>query len=271
MSFFQQSSHWYQLGTDGNLTPQHDYTLRDARKHKAFPSITTILKERANPMLDMWKMNQLFDAVVNNPKSVNETEEQYKDRIGEIAGKKGKDAADFGTRLHDALDQYPQLPLEHDLRPFVEKFGPEYDKRIKTRLASEIMLHDPYTGVAGRTDLVADTYEWGVAIIDYKTSKFKNGKASFWDSYKVQLAFYAKCYQMKMGLSEPPAIINVGINSLEPDVPQWQVYTAEEQRQAYAEYLAIAFLWFSTKNYWPTGDHTPWITHYQANNRLITA
>jgi len=171
MSFFQQSSHWYQLGTDGNLTPQHDYTLRDARKHKAFPSITTILKERANPMLDMWKMNQLFDAVVNNPKSVNETEEQYKDRIGEIAGKKGKDAADFGTRLHDALDQYPQLPLEHDLRPFVEKFGPEYDKRIKTRLASEIMLYDPYTGVAGRTDLVADTYEYGVAIIDYKTSK----------------------------------------------------------------------------------------------------
>jgi hypothetical protein len=272
MSFFQQSSHWYQLGSDGNLTPQHDYTLRDARKHKAFPSITTILKERANPMLDMWKMNQLFDAVVNNPKSVNETEEQYKDRIGEIAGKKGKDAADFGTRLHDALDQYPQLPLEHDLRPFVEKFGPEYDKRIKTRLASEIMLHDPYTGVAGRTDLVADTYEYGVAIIDYKTSKFKKGKASFWDSYRIQLAFYAHCYQVKMNLPAPPTIINVGINSLEPDVPQWKVYTLEEQEQAYREYLAIAFLWFSTKDYWPKGDFTRQSQQViKGNDNLITA
>jgi len=271
MSFFEQSSHWYQLDAKGELTPQHDYDLSDARDHNAFPSITTILKERANFMLDEWKMNQIFDAVANNPKAADESEKQYKERITEISGKKSKDAAEFGTRLHDALDQYPQLPLEQDLRPYVEKFAPEYDKRIKSRIASEIMLYDPYTGVAGRTDLVADTYEYGIAIIDYKTSKFKKGKAVFYASYKVQLAFYAKCYQMKMGLADTPAIINVGINSLEPDVPQWKVYTALEQKQAFAEYLAVAFLWFSTKKYWPTGDHTPWITHYQANNRLITA
>lgn len=271
MSFFQQSSHWYQLNADNTLTPQHEYTLRDARKTNAFPSITTILKERANPTLDTWKMNQIFEAVANNPKAADETKKQYKERISEISAKIGKDAAEFGTRLHDALDQYPQLPLEQDLRPYVEKFAPEYNNRIKHRIASEIMLYDPYTGVAGRTDLVADTYEHGIAIIDYKTSKFKKGKAAFYDSYKIQLAFYAKCYQMKMGLAEVPAIINVGINSLEPDVPQWKVWTKEEQEHGYAEYLAIAFLWFSTKDYWPTGDHTRWLTHFQANNKLITA
>lgn len=269
MSFFGSSSHWYQLDASGAIAPAHDIDLRTARKIRAFPSITTILKERANPALETWKQNQLFDAISKNKKKRGETEEEYRQRIAEIAGKTGKDAADFGTRLHDALDIFPQTTIDTELAPYIDAFAPSYHKHVKQRVASEIMLADSELGVAGRTDLIAET-EWGLAIIDYKTSKFRGKTASFWESYKVQLAFYAKAYQKTMGLAKPPVMVNVGINSEKPMEPTWKVYTVDEQEAAYAEFLSIAFLWFSTKDYWPT-TQTRWNAHFSVNGKLHSA
>lgn len=269
MSFFSQSSHWYQVDASGAIAPAHDIDLRSARKVNAFPSITTILKERANPALETWKQTQLFEAVVNNPAFSGESSEDYRKRIAEIASKTGTEAADFGTRLHDALDLFPQMTIDVELAPYVEKFAGGYFKNVKSRVASEIMLADTEVGIAGRTDLIAET-EHGLAIIDYKTSKFKKGKPAFWDSYKIQLAFYAKAYQKMMGLNKPPRCINVGINSLEPTEPVWHVYSVDEQEAAYAEFLAIAFLWFSTKKYWPTSK-SRWNAHFNVNGKLHSA
>lgn len=270
MSFFAQSGHWYKVERDGSITPCHDYGLAEARKVSAFPSVTTVLKERSNPGLENWKNRQLFDAVRDNAQRADESELEYRRRISFIANKKRDYAADFGTRLHDALDMYPQMTDAAELRPYVEKFGKSYDKVVKQRICSEVALADMDIGVAGRTDLIADTYEWGLAVIDYKTSQFKNGKASFWDSYRAQLAFYAKAYQKKMGLSETPAIVNCGINSTEPSEPQWKAYTVEEQNQAYSEFLTTAYLWFCSNNYWPLGGG-PWGIHIQTNGKLISA
>jgi len=252
MSFFAQSGHWYTV-TDGTIASAHDLDLRSAREVNAYPSITTVLKERANGALDTWKQDQLFQAMVAHPYKGDDLE-NYKKFISDLASKKGTDAADFGTRLHDALDIFPQMTIDQDLAPYIEAFAPAYHDMVSERVSSEIMLADQDVGVAGRTDLVAVTKEHGLAIIDYKTSKFRNGKASFWDSYKIQLAFYAKCYQKQFGLKKPPRIINCGINSEQPMMPQWKVYTVEEQEQAYKEFLCIAYLWFSTKKYWPMND-----------------
>jgi len=252
MSFFSQSGHWYTV-TDGTIASAHDLDLRSAREVNAFPSITTVLKERANGALDTWKQDQLFQAMVAHPYKGDDLE-NYKKFISDLASKKGTDAADFGTRLHDALDIFPQMTIDQDLAPYIEAFAPAYHDMVSERVSSEIMLADEDVGVAGRTDLVAVTKEHGLAIIDYKTSKFRNGKASFWDSYKIQLAFYAKCYQKQFGLKKPPRIINCGINSEQPMMPQWKVYTVDEQEQAYKEFLCIAYLWFSTKKYWPMND-----------------
>ena len=252
MSFFAQSGHWYTV-TDGTIASAHDLDLRSAREVNAYPSITTVLKERANGALDTWKQDQLFQAMVAHPYKGDDLE-NYKKFISDLASKKGTDAADFGTRLHDALDIFPQMTIDQDLAPYIEAFAPAYHDMVSERVSSEIMLADQDVGVAGRTDLVAVTKEHGLAIIDYKTSKFRNGKASFWDSYKIQLAFYAKCYQKQFGLKKPPRIINCGINSEQPMMPQWKVYTVDEQEQAYKEFLCIAYLWFSTKKYWPMND-----------------
>ena len=269
MSFFTSGNHWYHYDKNGAVAPAHDIDLREARKINAFPSITTILKERANPGLDKWKMDELFTSVVENKRKKGEGEEEYRERIAVIAQTKGREAADFGTRLHDALDLFPQTTIDTDLAPYVELFAPSYFHHVRNRIASEIMLADAEIGVAGRTDLIAET-EWGLAIIDYKTSKFKGNKASFWPSYVIRLAFYAKAYQKLCGLAKPPLCINVGINSLKPSEPVWKVYTVEEQEAAYAEFLAIAFLWFSTKNYWPVSK-TRWTAHFNVNGKLHSA
>lgn len=251
MSFFESSSHYYLLEGDGSIKSAYDYGLAEARASGAYPSITTVLKERANPALDRWKYGQLFDTMVNNPYNPLEDLEAYKKYIMDLSSKKGTDAASFGTRLHDALDIFPQITIDQELAPYVNAFAPEYHKMVTARVESEIMLADPDTGVAGRTDLIAETKDYGLAVIDYKTSSFKNGKASFWDSYVIQLAFYAKCYQQMKGLKKAPRIINCGINSAQPMAPQWKVYSVDEQERAYKQFLCIAYLWFSSKNYWP--------------------
>ena len=90
------------------------------------------------------------------------------------------------------------------------------------------------------------------------------------DSYRCQLAFYAKAWQKSHGLSYTPRIINVGINAEEPCPCQHQVYTVEEQEQAYREFLATAYLWFSTKKYWPVGEGS-WKLQFAIGNNTITA
>ena len=90
MSFFSQSGHWYTV-TDGTIASAHDLDLRSARLVNAFPSITTVLKERANGALDTWKQDQLFQAMVAHPYK-GDNLEQYKRFISELASKKGTSA-----------------------------------------------------------------------------------------------------------------------------------------------------------------------------------
>jgi len=256
MSFFTSGNHWYQVDAKGAIAPAHDIDLREARKINAYPSITTILKERANPALDKWKQDELFNAVVDNKRKKGESEDDYRERIATIAQTKGREAAEFGTRLHDALDLFPQTTIDRDLAPYVELFAPSYFHHVRQRIASEIMLADTEIGVAGRTDLIAET-EWGLAIIDYKTSKFKGGKASFWPSYRIQLAFYAKTEQLNGVLTDTPYCINIVLDSNGKYKLTEFVWTPEEVEWAYLQFLATAWLWFAEKDYWPTGRWQP--------------
>lgn len=253
--FFSSGSHWYALKADGTIEAQHDADLRDARKAKLFPSVTTVLKERSNPQLEQWKINQVYQAVVANPAQPGEDMDAYKARIAEISGRRTQEAADFGTRLHDALEHYPQMPLDVTLQPWLDAFGPSWEKIVAETVGSEFSLADPEIGVAGRTDKLVKLHDGRLAIADFKTQRFgSTGKANFWASFPIQLSFYARAYAKANQLEDLPAIMSVAINSEKPEKPQFKIYTEEEQDAAYAEFLATAFLWFSTKKYWPVGQ-----------------
>jgi hypothetical protein len=85
---------------------ERNTTLRDAKKLGLFPSVTTLLGLFAKPGLDRWKQNQLILIAFSNPPKAGETIEQYTDRCLLLHEKPVEEAADFGTKVHDAIEAY---------------------------------------------------------------------------------------------------------------------------------------------------------------------
>ena len=79
--------HWYTAtGEPRHTMPlakgdgERNTTLRDAKKHKLFPSVTGILGLFAKPGLDRWKQDQLLRIAYDNPRKMDETFERFADR-----------------------------------------------------------------------------------------------------------------------------------------------------------------------------------------------
>lgn len=270
MSKTNESGHWYIPSDNGTGTAAHHLGLAGAREVKAFPSATTVLKERSNEALIYYVKKQVFLATREHKKKKGETEDAYMKRIFEAANEHSNKAKELGTLLHHALENYPAMPTDPKLKPYIEHFDDWYKENIVETIATEVCVVDNDIGIGGTIDLVANTKRWGIAIVDYKTSEFKYGKARFWPSYRAQLSFYAVAWQKRLGLPTTPAIVNVGINSTEPMPCQHVAYTLEDQQQAYREFLATAYLWFAKSNYWPVGQSS-WGVHMKVGNRIISA
>ncbi len=164
-------AHWYQCQ---GSTPksQHDATLREARKEKLYASITTVDKATfKNDFLDAWKLNELAEAAYDYPPMEHESKETYAQRVYEVSLTKSLVAADFGKEIHDAIEHYPQMPLDPKLHPWIEKFAPWYEENIDMPLASECILFDHALGLAGRCDKVAigkGKFEGKIILPDWK-------------------------------------------------------------------------------------------------------
>jgi hypothetical protein len=257
---FESSAHWY--GTDGR--PQHDATLREARKDKLFPSVTTIDKDTfKNDFLERWKFNELVAAAADTFKQPHESPEDYANRIYEISQYKARTASNFGKEIHDAIENYPQLTLNTSLHPWIDRFGAWYEANVGEVISRERVLLDGDLGIAGRCDFIAHgrgKFDGSLIIPDWKTQNVKkDGKGrkspAFYESWPRQLAFYAVSFAKETGLfpDHLPTCISVIIDSNEPCDPFVKVWTKEQILDNYMDFLAGAYLWFSKRNYWPVG------------------
>lgn len=253
---FESGSHWY--GKDGK--PQHDADLRIARKEFLYPSVTTIDKDVfKNDFLDRWKMNELAAAAAGTFKQLHESDEDYANRIYEISLEKSRTASSFGKEVHDAIEHYPQLPLNPELAPWISKFGAWFDAYVEAVVGSERVLLDHDLGVAGRMDTLAVLRgNKSLAVLDYKTQNVKRDKKgkkvpAFYDSWPRQLAFYAVSSAKEAGTfpASVPSCVSVVIDSNEPDDPFVRVWTPEEISRAYTQFVVGSWLWFDKRNYWP--------------------
>ena len=256
---FKDGAHYYQC-RDAEPTPQHDATLREARKLLLYPSITTIDKNMfKNDGLDRYKAIQLARAAYRHPRMEHETEETYAQRIYEASLEHSMEAADFGKEVHDAIEHYPQMPLNQEIAPYMDKFGAWYDQNIESVLHREKILFDHELGLAGRCDFIGISKRTGKLIIpDWKTQDVKKnpkGKKipGFYDSWSRQLAFYGVCFAKEQGLSmnEIPELVSVVIDSNEPETPFTRVWTPEEVRSSYEEVVIAAYSFFKKRDYWP--------------------
>ncbi len=254
---FTESAHWY----DKDGKPQHDADLRVARKQKLFPSVTTVDKIHPNDFLNQWKMGELATAAFLNPPQPHENCDDYSNRIHEYSLNKSKIAAEFGTELHDVIEHYPQMPMNQDMMGWFNEYGKWHEKNVKETICSEITLVDNDVGVAGRTDRIVLLKTGELAVVDYKTQNVKADKKSgkkkpaFYDSHARQLAFYCVAYAKKAGIFPAiPRAINLIMDSNEVSAPYEKIWTHEEVKDAYQDFLLGTHMWMRKKKYWPVGE-----------------
>ncbi len=220
------SAHWYtpgghpahkQFTRDGS--GERPTTIRDARRMKLLPSVTSVLGVFAKPGLDTWKMNQVALAAGRSPRQGEESDAYWLERVKSAAFEQVQDAADLGTRIHDALDHaLGGEPYPDELSPYIL---PVTAWTAQTAIAftdREKVLVNVAEGYAGRVDALF-TYgrrQHGLGILDWKTRKTQPGKpCTPYDGQGMQLAAYAAA---AYGPEALPRVLaaNVYISTTEP-------------------------------------------------------
>ena len=175
-------SHWYSREGVPAYTikkakgdGERNTTLRDARKHRLLPSVTTIFGIMAKAGLDRWKIGKAIEATLSTPRDEGETDARYFDRIRSRSYEETDKAAKLGTRIHDAIDAaFDSVEPAEDLKQYVEPTM-EYLRTLNLQnIEREGTVVNLKEGYAGRVDLLA-RYGNSNIIIDFKTKKTKEG------------------------------------------------------------------------------------------------
>ena len=147
------------MGKNGKLRP---FSLRWDRGLEAVPSVTTITEIINKPALTTWKVNQGIMAALTLPKLAEELESDWIDRVKQDAGAQAREAAEEGTRIHDAIEArlkgkpYPKAYVEHvegtlkvlkEMYPHVSDWVSEASFAHKSGYGGKIDLHSPSTGI----------------------------------------------------------------------------------------------------------------------------
>lgn len=255
---FSDGAHWYD--TDGK--PHHDADLRKARKVNLFRSVTSIDKDIfKNPFIEQYKLDQLAEAAYENPRQPHEGVDDYCNRIYEASLEHMSNAADFGQQFHDAVDKFGTQPVPELLVPYVDKFMEWKAANVLEVLSSEKTLVDHDIGVAGKMDTRLVHRVHGIVTADFKTQGIKTdkktgkkNKPNFYASFIRQLSFYdaVECKLQGTFPSIGPCL-SIVIDSIEPSLPHERLWTKDETRAAYEDFVIAAYAYYKTKNYWPCG------------------
>lgn len=247
-----QAGHWYDK--EGN--PAYTYlnkkgeekptTLRQARTMGLFPSVTTIMKVKAQPGLEIWKQNQILQAAATLPAIEGESTDDWCKRVIADAGEHGKDARDKGTAIHGAIER-------HFLGLPVEEYGTEVGKVVAlidslgiTHIETEKSFSHA-SGYGGKVDFIGEDAVGNPVVIDFKTTDFKGKGKKHWPEMVIQLAAYAK------GLGKTDArLINVFVsrNLNEPEVDHYE-WPADEIKKGMIQFKLLLALWQCEKGYVP--------------------
>lgn len=206
-SYTSEAGHWYTRkgepmyqieGANGKI---RNTTLRDARKHDLVPSVTTVLNVAAKPGLEKWKLQQVLFAALTLPKRDQESETDYLDRILDDSREQAKAAADVGTQIHAAIQNFYEDKSGY---PYANYVGP-IDAKIcqnfgqQKWICEQSFAHE--SGYGGKVDMYAasiDDPKAGI-ILDVKTKEFFDpDKVEAYDDHLMQLA----AYRMGLGMTD---------------------------------------------------------------------
>jgi hypothetical protein len=223
--------------------------LRSARKVGAFPSVTTILGA-AGPSkqgLMNWKEEQAIAAALSLPRNDGESLADFAKRVVLDSRKEVEAAAIRGTQIHSLAEIIINGEEPGEL---VKGYEPhfaslkEWHKDVTKVHASESVMVNEAEGYAGRVDLICDI-NGEIEVVDFKTRKFKNGKAAGYETDLLQLSAYAYAFT-----DEHMACRNVLIDPVTGQLAEVK-YTAEQVCFAFEAFTSICKVWRWLKKYDP--------------------
>lgn len=220
--------HWYrQDGSPCYEVPKaggaemRPTTLADARKLNLVPSVTTILSLISKPALEKWKTDQLLKAVYENPFRYgwDDDWDQHKRKLFAIAERVGREAAETGNQIHDALENYF---LGNGVSDAMRSMCTPVIKLIDATFGPLQWIPEAYfahpKGFGGKCDLHFkgnDKYPNGI-ILDFKTKSADDfSKVKAYDEQCQQLVAYregfnlpkAECYNLFISTKCPGAML----------------------------------------------------------------
>lgn len=244
------AAHWY----DREGRPMHSATLRDARKKSLLPSVTSILSVWPKPALEHYKIEQAVSAAMRLPRKQEETDKEFAARVVEEADQHRDAASAFGTRVHEMARAIAVLGhseanyMDTDLFPFAQRFCIWFRCNVTHVLSAEKTVVCEKHGYAGTFDLIAETKDHGLAIIDFKTQGVKRDGPKFYDTWDFQLAAYQFAAEPDFFVESRVSII---INSKAPAPPIEKKWADEDGKTAFDKFLICNALWRAHRKYFP--------------------
>jgi hypothetical protein len=246
MAHPSESGHWYDsvtgepryfvVGANGKERPT---TLRDARKHGWVPGVSTIQRQAAAPGLQMWKERQVLLAALTLPRIDGEPEDAYLDRIIRDSGEQARKAAERGTQIHAAIQNYYETGFARsDTWPYVKGAKEALEKEFgEAAWICEHSFAHPL-GFGGKTDLHINS--WRRLIGDAKTKEFDSvdDKKLAWDDHAIQLAAYRE------GLRMPDAVcFNLFVSTTVPGLCHIHIWSEEEIQRGWKMFRSLLSYW----------------------------
>ena len=192
--FASESGHWYTregkpmytiIGANGK---ERNTTLRDAKKQKLVPSVTTILGMIAKPSLENWKIEQALNSALTLKKEEGESVESFSYRCKEDSKKISKEAAIEGTKIHTLIENgfagKTDNPTYRIIKDYLDKTFPNENWIAEDSFCAKL-------GYGGKIDL----YSKSGIFIDFKTKNNLEGKNPaklVYDEHGMQLSAYAQ-------------------------------------------------------------------------------
>ncbi len=258
-----KGEHWYQATSEG-IVPCYEVpkakgegtrptTIADARKLGLLPSITTILKVINRPELQSWIVDNAINSALTLPIIDGEPPDAFKERVREDADRQSREAMNWGTRVHDAIEDYLLNGIDGcnpdlDLVPFVEPTILWLEQNLEKIISVESYVGCPKIGVAGRLDLHAVFKDFGEGLCDFKTQRMRKGNAVFYKEWLKQLS----AYNHLLPTPQTDTLLSIVIDSSQPGLPQIKKWDNIEQ--AWKLFLYAFELWKDQKDYNPSHD-----------------
>jgi hypothetical protein len=212
-------------------------TLRDARELNLIPSVTTILNIAAKPALTVWLQEQAILAALTLPRDEDEPESAWLKRVVQDSKQQGKDAADKGTEIHEAIQSFYEGKKESRY-PFhvascVNLIKAHYGDL--NWIAERSFGHE--LGFGGKCDM--HTTDAGGIVVDIKTKEFTDASKPLWyDEHLLQIAAY------RVGLGMPEArCANVFVSRTNPEFAVIKEWEEDDLKRGWEMFTHLLAYW----------------------------